>query len=63
MPNPCDWPWQFQKINGVWHRRRANTNERWRAIVVERVSVPPFRKAHKRGDKIAPPSINRWTWK
>jgi hypothetical protein len=57
------WPWQFRKIDGVWHRRAANSSDRWQRIRVERVGEPAQpRMSNRNKHKIAPPTLNRITW-
>jgi hypothetical protein len=58
-------PWQFKKIDGVWHRRPINTNQAWQTLFVQRTGNPatPRNDARDRGrNKIGAPSINQWSW-
>lgn len=61
-----EWLWQFKKIDGRWHRRPANSNDRWQALVVRRVAWPaePRNDSRERNKElIAPPQLNEWTWR
>jgi len=57
-----DWPWQFREIDGVWHRRPANTNGPWSALTVTRVGTPPENRRSRGTDNKQAPSINEWSW-
>ena len=57
-------PWQFRKIHGTWHKRPAYTAGDWSRLHVEQVGLPaePTCRSRTGTGKIAPPSINRWSW-
>jgi hypothetical protein len=58
-------PWQFRKIDGVWHRRPVNTNKPWHQLTVKREIGPKFpnRSRIKPTSRQTEPSVNVWTWK
>ena len=57
-------PWQFKKIDGVWHRRQANTNKNWHRLTVKREIGPqiPNRSRIKPTSRQTEPSVNVWYW-
>lgn len=57
-------PWQFRKTHGHWQKRPINTNQKWSTLQVTQVGQPrePRTRSERGTGKVAPPSINRWTW-
>ena len=57
----ASWPWQFKKIDGVWHRR-SDSKSRWQKLSVVRTGHPPDLKNRGRGVLVNRGSINEWRW-
>ena len=60
-------PFQFRKIDGIWHRRETDTNNPWQRLVIipngNKPAEPRRDWKSRNKNKIAPPPTNIWKWK